>query len=138
MIHKCTGSRPQGLSGSTRRSAGFTLIELMIAVTIISILAAIAIPSYQGYVERSLRSDAHAGLNVAAGELERCYTKHYSYSSDNCSITSSSPDGNYSITYSEDGSVGYIISASTTRDDGCSGDITLNGQGVRGPSESCW
>ncbi len=118
--------------------SGFTLIELMIAVAVIAILAAIAIPGYQGYVERSLRADAHAGLNVAAGELERCYTEHYSYSSDNCTITTSSPDGNYSISYSEDSDVGYVVSASTSREDGCDADITLNGQGIRGPSDSCW
>ncbi|MBS9404900.1 type IV pilin [Halomonas sp. TRM85114] len=114
----------------------------MIAVAIIGILASIAYPSYTRYVERSLRSDAHAGLNIAAGELERCYTRTYSYKKkkdgdDGCSITSLSPDGSYTISYSVDGTVGYIISATTSRDDGCSGDITLNGQGVRGPS-GCW
>ncbi len=47
---------------SFKRSAGFTLIELMIAVVIIAILAAIAVPSYSEYVKKARRSDAKAGL----------------------------------------------------------------------------
>lgn len=42
----------------SKTQAGFTLIELMIVITIIAILAAIAIPSYQEYTTRARASEA--------------------------------------------------------------------------------
>lgn len=58
---------------------GFTLIELMIVVTIMSIIATVAYPSYQGYIKTASRSAAQADLMSLAAALERHKAARYTY-----------------------------------------------------------
>ncbi|MGH8540893.1 MAG: type IV pilin protein [Stenotrophobium sp.] len=63
----------------TPRSRGFSLIELVIAVAIAGILAAIAIPSYQESVARTRRAQAQTAVLGLAHALERWFTNNNSY-----------------------------------------------------------
>lgn len=60
---------------------GFTLIEVMIAVAIIGILAAIAFPSYQDYVRKARRADAKEALLRVQLEQEKWRANNPAYSS---------------------------------------------------------
>lgn len=63
-------------------NGGFTLIELMVVVTIIGILAAIGYPSYQNYVLKARRTDAQADLLELAQFMERFFTENGRYHQD--------------------------------------------------------
>lgn len=83
-----------------RQLRGFTLIELMIVVVIISILAAIGYPSYLQFVNKSRRSDAQAVLLETSQRLERCYSMHNKYDDAGCAVALplNSPEGYYTVT----------------------------------------
>jgi type IV pilus assembly protein PilE len=61
------------------KEAGFTLIELVVAMLIAAVLVAIAIPSYRNYAVRSHRTDAKAALLDLASLEERYYTTANQY-----------------------------------------------------------
>ncbi|SVB92194.1 uncharacterized protein METZ01_LOCUS245048 [marine metagenome] len=133
------------------RSQGFSLIELMIAVVIVGILAAIAIPMYSDYVTRSRRADGQATLMQVAQELERCYTQFSKYNDNSCSVVNggvvseTSDQGFYVVTANKLDESAFTLTATPQdeqADDTDCGNLTLTHLGVQsatGPDkESCW
>jgi prepilin-type N-terminal cleavage/methylation domain-containing protein len=62
------------------KQQGFTLVELMVVVAIIGILAAIAIPTYSGYIRRARASEASANLQGIRIKEESYFSEFNQYS----------------------------------------------------------
>jgi type IV pilus assembly protein PilE len=132
------------------RSQGFTLIELLIVMVIASVLAMIAVPSYQASVMKSRRADGRVVLNDTAQRLERCYTQFGAYDADDCAIADgeeiTSTEGYYIVTVDIPDAATYTLTAAPTGpqegDEQC-GSLGMDNTGVRtitgdGELERCW
>ena len=62
-----------------QRQRGFTLIELLIVVAIIGILAAIAIPQFARYRQRSYNAAAQTDLRNLRTDLEAYFADNFAY-----------------------------------------------------------
>jgi len=143
---------------------GFSLIEVLITVAIISVLAAIAIPSYQYSIMKSRRADAKVALSELAQAQERFYTDRRTYALNLGSTTSAdtircqsfckiegalavSPDGYYVLTIAPRGGgtivTGFILTATARgiqqeKDTDCQF-FTLDSINNKGATnDNCW
>ena len=64
------------------RTAGVTLVEIMVVVGIVALLAAVAVPSYRQYTIRAHRTEAMAALLRLATNQERFYLQNNEYTLD--------------------------------------------------------
>ncbi len=128
------------------KTKGFTLIELMVAIAIIGILAAIAYPSYTEHVRSTRRAEVSAVLLEAAQVVERRYSQTGAYTG--AQIPARSPqsgDAAYNLVFANGaaGDGGYLITATAVSGGRMAGDdcatMSINALGVKTPvDEKCW
>ena len=68
-----------GLAGAPAREGGFTLVELLVVVTILGILLAVAVPSYVAFRSRANNSAAQANVRAAVPSIEAYFAEHGTY-----------------------------------------------------------
>ncbi len=96
--------------------AGFSLVELMVALAIAAIIAAFAVPAYRDHTLRSYLPEMSSSLQLSALRLEQYYQDHRSYrNGTECGVTlPRSERFSFSCTVPEDGQ-SFLLTA-TGRD----------------------
>ncbi|HTC44545.1 MAG TPA: type IV pilin protein [Steroidobacteraceae bacterium] len=79
-------------------SRGFTLIELIVAMVVVTILVSIAVPSYQAQMRKSRRTEAQTTALDAASREERYYATQNTYTADTGQLGYTSGSGSFPVT----------------------------------------
>ena len=87
------------LANAQRRQHGFTLLEILIALVIVGLLAAVALPSFLDSIRKSRRSEAMTALAQLQQAQERWRSNNSAYTTDlaNLGINATTASGYYSI-----------------------------------------
>lgn len=112
---------PRGRSGA----AGFTLIELMIAVAVVGVLSSTAYPTFVDQVQRARRSDAIVTVMQLQWAQERWRSNSAAYGNlAEIGMPATSTAGHYTLQVSTPTASGYEVLATATgtqaRDTACS------------------
>ncbi len=107
--------------------AGFTLIEMMIVVALIAILAAIAVPAYDNYINKAKIRTVQADLVALSLSFENEYQRKLAYPSAKANIAALKAAFDGWAPSSED----FSFASTTT------GDYTLTATGTAGGTNSC-
>ncbi len=81
-LRQSTGQAAGSRVVAMTSSSGFTLIEVMIAIVVVAILMAVALPAYQESIQKGRRSDAMSALMDAANRQEQYFLDYRTYTAD--------------------------------------------------------
>jgi type IV pilus assembly protein PilE len=127
------------MSRVMHKRSGFSLIELMVALAIIAILAAIALPSYRQYVIRSHRRAAQTSLMDIASRQHQYFVANRAYAStsDLGYVLPTEVDEYYDFDIALDAGPppNFTITFTPQGGQASDGDLTLDGEGVKTPAE---
>lgn len=129
---------------------GFTLIEVMIAVVILSILVAIAVPSYSSFITKSRRGDATNMLLDVAGEQQRFLSEQNRYATSMAELgydndPTLSENGYYAVSVATPTPSTFVLTATPVAGEAQASDsecgaFSLRSNGVQGADGGidCW
>jgi type IV pilus assembly protein PilE len=144
--------KPGGKTVNSRRSKGFTLVEMLVVLSIIGVLAAIAWPGYQSYYIRISREAAKTELLQLSNTQEKIYLNGNAYTANvttayngrangGLGIASGrTSDGKYALSIAAGAGAAYTIRATPVAGKSQVGDgiITISSDGTRMWGAATW
>ena len=126
----CSGNPCPSCVPRPTPARGLTLVELMVALVIVGIIAAIAMPSFNNAMYKSRRTDAMAALGTMQLAQERYRGNHTSYEKTLADLTggssTTSPSGYYTMSIFATGDSSYTLRATAVSGGKQAGDTSCN------------
>jgi type IV pilus assembly protein PilE len=94
------------------RPHGFTLPEVLIVITILGLLAGIALPTYRGYIQRSTLTEAFDTLSAFRLRMDRAFNDNGNYGTAACAVNTPATTANFSFACTlTNAGQGYLLTA---------------------------